>query len=77
MKTPIQELIDAFQEIQKDQDPFSIHEAIELAESMLEKEKEVIMDAYEAGSHTEWNEDTWMLLEKQEYYNETFNTKER
>lgn len=46
-------------------------------ESMLEKEKEVIMDAYEAGSHTVWDEDTWMLVEKQEYYNGTFNTKQK
>jgi hypothetical protein len=41
----------------------------------IEKEKEQIMDAYEAGSHTVWSEDTWMLVEKQEYYNETFNEK--
>ncbi len=45
--------------------------------SLLEKEKEVIMDAYEAGSHTEWDENTWMLVEKREYYNETFNTNEK
>ena len=48
------------------------------AESLLEKEKEVIMDAYGAGSNTEWDGDpNWMLVEKGEYYNETFNTKER
>jgi hypothetical protein len=38
-----------------------------------EMEKEQIMDAYEEGSHTIWNEDTWILVEKQEYYNETYN----
>ena len=47
MKTPIQELIETFKEIQKDQNPFSIHEAIELAESMLEKET-VIKELHEA-----------------------------
>ena len=55
----------------------AVDHIIDVAESLLEKEKEVIMDAYEAGSHTEWNEDTWMLLEKQEYYNETFKNKEK
>jgi hypothetical protein len=34
--------------------------------------KEEIEEAYEEGSHTIWDEDTWMLLEKREYYNETF-----
>ena len=48
------------------------------AESLLEKEKEVIMDAYGVGSNTEWDGDpNWMLVEKRDYYNETFNTKER
>ena len=40
MKTPMQELIETFKEVQKDQDPFSVHEAIELAESMLPKEED-------------------------------------
>ena len=43
MKTPMQELIETFKEIQKDQEPyfFSVNKAIELAESMLEKEKDL------------------------------------
>ena len=46
--------------------------AIEHAESMLEKEKEVIMDAVKYG-FSDWG--GWKDVEK--YYNETFNTKER
>lgn len=38
-KTPIQELIETFKEIQKDQEPFTVHEAIELAELLLPKEE--------------------------------------
>ena len=48
-------------------------------ESMLEKEKEVIMDAYIEGQrvfdkfpHTQWTND-----QAEQYYNETFNTKEK
>ena len=76
MKTPMQELLEWVRAtIPMDLDtPRMIEQKIE---SMLEKEKEVIMNAYEAGSHTEWNEDTWMLVEKQGYYNETFNTKDK
>ena len=78
MKTPMQELIEELKELQETQFPYTLHDAIEFAECMLDKEKEVIMDAYEAGSHTEWDGDpNWMLVEKREYYNETFNTKER
>ncbi len=73
MKTPMQELIETFKEIQKDQDPFSVHEAIELAESMLEKEKAVIMDSYWDGG-----QDIPIHISRcEEYYNKTFKTKER
>ena len=46
--------------------------AIEHAESMLEKEKEVIVDAVKHGC-SDWG--SWKDAEQ--YYNETFNTKER
>ena len=40
-------------------------------ESMLEKEKEVIMNAYIFGIQDEY------VIGSQRYYNETFNTKEK
>ena len=43
----------------------------EKIESMLEKEKEVIMDAYIFGIQDEY------VIGSQRYYNETFNTKEK
>ena len=70
MKTPMQELIETFKEIQKDQEPyfFSVHKAIELAESMLEKEKEMIIKVCEIG---DW------FYSGEKYYNQVFKTKER
>jgi hypothetical protein len=70
MKTPIQELID---EMQKS--PLMFAPALTLVEEMrmLEKEKEVIMDAYWEGGH-------WVPIlgsECEEYYNKTFKTKEK
>ena len=47
MKTPMQELIETIKKLQKDDDvqPFMWHEQIiKLAESMLEKEKEVMCE---------------------------------
>jgi hypothetical protein len=76
MKTPMQEMLEWVRAtLPMDLDwPIMIEQKVK---SLLEKEKEVIMDAYEAGSHTEWDENTWMLVEKREYYNETFNTNEK
>ena len=73
MKTPMQEMLEWVRAtLPMDLDwPILIEEKVK---SLIQKEKEVIMDAYEDGSHTEWNEDTWMLVEREEYYNETFNT---
>jgi uncharacterized protein Yka (UPF0111/DUF47 family) len=42
MKTPMQELIDTLKELQETQDPYTLQDAIEHAESMLGKEKEYI-----------------------------------
>jgi len=46
MITPMQELIEELKELQETQDPYTINDAIEFAESMLEKEKEVIVNAW-------------------------------
>jgi hypothetical protein len=76
MKTPMQELISAIRKRQEDEDvqPFMWHEQIvELAESMIEKEKEVMSQVYADGG--DWDEVPQPRFEN--YYNETFNTKER
>ena len=76
MKTPMQELID---EMQKS--PLMFASALTLVEKMrmLQKEKEVIMDAHIEGQrvfdkfpHTQWTND-----QAEQYYNQTFNTKEK
>jgi len=75
MKTPIQELIEQLKE-ERDLHGYEkqgyFQTAIELAEGMLEKEKEVINDAY-------WdalNDVPIHISRCKDYYNETFNTKE-
>jgi len=71
MKTPMQELIKELKDLQESLDPYGLHDAIEFAESMLEKEKEQIMDAYMEGGD-------WESLPQprfDNYYNSTFNTK--
>ena len=76
MKTPMQELIEIIKKRQEDDEamPFMYNDKIiALAESMLEKEKEQIMDAYMEGGD-------WEALPQPRfdyYYNETFNTKEK
>ena len=84
MKTPMQELIEWMSKVIVALPDESVGTRNQMiigkmkAESLLEKEKEVIMDAYGVGSNTEWDGDpNWMLVEKRDYYNETFNTKER
>ena len=42
MKTPMQELIDTLKELKETQDPYTLQDAIEHAESMLGKEREYI-----------------------------------
>ena len=72
----MQELIEIIKKRQEDDDamPFMYNDRIiELAESLLEKEKEQIMDAYMEGGD-------WESLPQprfDNYYNATFNTKER
>ena len=72
----MQELIEIIKKRQEDDEamPFMYNDKIiALAESMLEKEKEVIMDAYMEGGD-------WESLPQprfDNYYNKTFNTKEK
>ena len=76
MKTPMQELIEIIKKRKEDDEamPFMYNDKIiALAESLLEKEKEQIMDAYMEGGD-------WEALPQprfDNYYNQTFNTKER
>jgi len=71
MKTPMQELIDQMWEIAKYGDSYEVAPCIEAAEAMLEKEKEVMCefaDDYQRNCFQKSSDD---------YYNETFNTKEK
>jgi hypothetical protein len=76
MKTPMQELIEIIKKRKEDDEamPFMYNDKIiALAESLLEKEKEQIMDAYMEGGD-------WESLPQprfDNYFNQTFNTKER
>ena len=74
MKTPMQELIETIKKLQKDDDvqPFMWHEQIiKLAESMLEKEKEVMESAWQDGMYECDGDGTF-----EDFY-KTFNTKEK
>lgn len=81
MKTPIQQLIEKWEQEKGSYIPNSpiFQEFINDAKKMLEKEKEVIVDAYRKGfweAFAEHNgEQPYRFAE--EYYNETFNTEER
>ena len=76
MKTPMQELIDTFEEMRSPIDSkVDVDFAISLVKSMLEKEKEAIVNA--------WMDDRypldkdWVKQCAEQYYEETFKTKER
>lgn len=85
MKTPMQELIEQLEkEYQKGisaivhPEHFNLNEftegiqyAMRLTKTALEKEKEAINKAYEMGSRD------YPIHLKEDYYNETFNTKEK
>jgi hypothetical protein len=74
MKTPIQELIDEMTYMLTEGER-SIYALREKARKLLEKEKEQIIDA--------WMDDRfpldkdWVKQCAEQYYNETFNTKEK
>jgi len=87
MKTPMQEMIEFMKEkLKEDTLHYNTHPSnggliairmsqfyLEIAESMLEKEKEVIMEAYwEGGKCVPLASSVW-----EKYYNETFNTKKK
>ena len=75
MKTPMQEAIEKVQSLRQIDaviNPIGVIESI--LSSMLEKEKEVIMDAYIEASP---NLEDIIKEAAVEYYNKTFNTKER
>lgn len=54
-----------------------VNEQLEWFEQAKAMHKKEIEEAYEAGSHIVWDEDTLILIKKQGYYNDTFNTKEK
>jgi len=77
MKTPMQLMFDQLKASKKDEYglAFAIDMLLENEQAMLEKEKEVIEDAYNEGQESKWGES--MGLMGDHYYNETFNTKEK
>jgi hypothetical protein len=78
MKTPMQELIETLKELQETQDPYTLQDAIEIAESMLEKEKEQTIDFSKTCLNKAKDLDVLTaFLNVDSYYNETFNTKEK
>jgi len=77
METPMQQLFYRIEQLRFAKNP--IDELMMIRLQMLEKEKEVIMDAHIEGQrvfdklpHTQWTND-----QAEQYYNQTFNTKER
>ena len=78
MKTPMQELIEQMWEIAKYGDSYEVAPCIEAAEAMLEKEKEVMCN-FTADYTTLWEFQPLcgQVISIQDYYNETFKTKER
>ena len=74
MKTPMQEMYDQLKASRKDEYglAFSIDMLLENEESMLEKEKAVIIDAVKQG--WDYNEEGLVQWMGETYYNETFNT---
>jgi hypothetical protein len=81
MKTPIQELIEQLNNV-KPQDFCSIETIKVWAESLLEKEEKMIIDAFDEGcdiGHDIGSNHDYHDGHNQgyDYYNETFNTKEK
>jgi hypothetical protein len=69
MKTPMQQIFYRIEQLRFAKNP--IDELMMIRLEMLEKEKEVIMDAYNSGQQIPPFEYA------EEYYNKTFKTKER
>lgn len=78
MKTPIQQLIEDLELKKADAPPFyaiALLTAISFAESMLEKEKSAIQQAFYEGMLCQGFDPNMGRAEM--YYNETFKTKEK
>ena len=78
-KTPMQELISVIRKRQEDEDvqPFMwLEQIVELAESMLEKEKERMCGFAEYTRKCGFLSDQRGLMTTEELYDETFNTRE-
>ena len=75
MKTPMQEMFDQLKASRKDEYglEFAIDMLLENEQAMLEKEKEVIENAYDIG----WSNGNKGQDLNDLYYNETFNTNEK
>jgi hypothetical protein len=78
MNTPMQILIDQLKDLydydlSEGKRNWTILAGIELAQALLEKEKEAIMNAYDIG----WSNGNKGQDLNDLYYNETFNTKEK
>ena len=77
MKTPMQELIEQMWEIAKYGDSYEVAPCIEAAESMLEKEKEMMCEFAEYTRKCGFLSDQRGLMTTEELYDQTFNTKEK
>ena len=75
MKTPMQEMFDQLKASKNDEYglAFAIDMLLENEESMLQKEKVAIMNAYDIG----WSDGNKGQDLNDLYYNETFKTKEK
>jgi hypothetical protein len=73
MKTPMQELFHRIEQLRFAKNP--IDELMMIRLQMLEKEKAVIIEAFHEGMRCQgWDPNRGIA---EEYYNETFNTKEK
>ena len=79
MKTPMQEMFDQLKASKKDEYglAFAIDMLLENEQAMLEKEKDVIMDAYIEGCGDNILCESTDKKRAEEYYNETFNTTDK
>jgi hypothetical protein len=77
MRTPLQEMFGQLKAAKKDDYglAFAIDMLLENEQKMLEKEKEVIENAVKKG--WDYNEEGLVQWMGEQYYNETFNTKEK
>lgn len=82
MKTPIQELLAYTADLLH---TFDSEERVAMAvldylksnkDAILEKEKDTIVEAFKEGVKY-WNGDEYKLIDVEQYYNLTFNTKEK